>query len=105
MLLWSLLPDLYLFDKIPSQMFVLQVFIFFVILFYKTIRNNFVRCYKVEPFVTTASLESTFLPVVFFIGLQFIPDYAFSLCTTLMSFFLIWTLRVECKFMESLKND
>lgn len=81
--IWFLIPDLYLFQKLPDKLMMIQVCFFFVVLLYKTLNNNFIRCFKIEPFVITATIESISLPILFLFGIKYCYSY-FMLPSILM---------------------
>ncbi|MEF1200561.1 hypothetical protein QTO12_08390 [Vibrio owensii] len=72
---WFIFPYLFIFDKMPSNIIMIQCCVYFFILLFKTLKNNYVRCYKVEPFVKTALFESVISPLLFYIGVLYFGDY------------------------------
>lgn len=64
--LYKLWPGFFLFKKIVDMDFLLSIFLFFVLLLVLTSMNNFVRCYKVEPFVKVSIFHGVFVPLSFY---------------------------------------
>ncbi|MCD9539151.1 hypothetical protein [Photobacterium carnosum] len=74
---WNIFPDFYIFNKLPNKLIVSQIFLFHFILLYMIIINNFIRCYKIEPFIKQSISMSVFLPVIYYISLKIDVNYAF----------------------------
>lgn len=91
---WYIKPDFYMFKKLPNKEFSIQVFLYYSILLVKTLDNNFIRCFKVEPFVKTALLESILIPIVYFISSIYIKDLSFLICSFIIGIFLFYTLHL-----------
>jgi len=59
-------PSFYLFDKTVDINSMISIFIFFIILLLLTSNNNYIRCFKVEPFVYVSLFHSTMVPLTFY---------------------------------------
>ena len=97
---WYLIPGFYIYNKIPSIAFMIQLFLYFIILLYKTLLNNFIRCFNVEPFVKTALIESLLLPFLFIIGIKIIPSYPLILCISMLIVMLFVTNNIGNKVIK-----
>lgn len=103
-LVWYLFPSFYIFNKIPSKLIVFEIFVFFIIQLYKTLRTNFIRNFKVEPFVKPSIFEALSLPIVFYIGIKFNVEIAFVMSILVIVIGFIWALWIEKKFIGSNVN-
>lgn len=81
---WFLFSDFYLFDMIPDKGIVIQIFIYFLILLLQTNSNNFVRCYKIEPFVKQYIILALCVIPIFYISGLYIYEYSFIPCSLLL---------------------
>lgn len=81
---WHWFPDFYVFNKIPSKSIVIQLFMYYVILLIQTNCNNFVRCYKIEPFVPQYVVLAIGVIPAFYISGIYISDYPFLACSLLL---------------------
>lgn len=97
---WTIYPNLYLFHKVPDKIIVIQVFIFFTLQLYKMIRTNFVRNFKVEPFVKPSIFEAIFMPLTFYFSLLYIPNYSFIMCSIVIFIGMLWSFRIENSFLK-----
>ncbi|WP_199482311.1 hypothetical protein [Vibrio owensii] len=87
--LWELIPSFYLFDKVPSKEIVLQIFWFYAVLLVMTLKNNFIRCFKIEPFVKQSVLMSSSLPVIYYLSSKFVNEFSFSICSLMIVVMLV----------------
>lgn len=101
LIFWFMFPSFYIFDKLPEKIVVIQIFIFFIIQLYKMLRANFVRCFKIEPFVNPSIFESIMLPITFYVSSKFFVDYIFILpiLTIICSGF--WFYKIEKQVLGS----
>ncbi len=102
-LIWEIMPNLYVFDKVVDKFTVLQMFVFFLLVTYKTIRNDFIRCYKVEPFVKCSIVESILLPLVYYFSCLYFREFSFLICSFLIFCILLWSVKIEKKYLLSNK--
>ncbi len=78
-----------------------QIFMFFIITFLLTIQSNFIRCFKIEPFVTVSTIRSLTIPISFYFLLGSNPTYAFTVLSCIMFFFYIWVLKISSKELSN----
>ncbi len=67
MLLQLIWPDFYLFDKVIPNADLIALFVFYFLILYMTGVNNFVRSYKIEPFLLLSVYNAIAIPVAFYI--------------------------------------
>lgn len=101
---WLLFPEFYFFERLPGLLISVQICGYFFVVFYKTIKNNYVRCFKIEPFIKPAVIESLGIPIIFYLTLSYNPNIAFFCCAIFMIFQLLWTLRIEREFFVTIEN-
>lgn len=103
---WAIFPDLNVFNKLPTKYVTLEVFVFFIIVIFRTIYSNFIRCYGVEPFVNVTIFESILTAISFFCSLVFIPKNPLILCIAIVVISTIWTISIGNKVEnEYFKKD
>ncbi|MGD8172072.1 hypothetical protein ACQEXU_10450 [Vibrio sp. TRT 21S02] len=64
----TIFPDFYIFEKVISNSEMLYLFIFYCLTLGMTSMNNYVRSYKIEPFLTLSLYNSIFVPGGFYIA-------------------------------------
>lgn len=94
-----LFPNFYIFKKIVDLPTLLQIFLFFLVLLILTLSNNFVRCFKIEPFVKISIAHSLMLPSVFYISSLYKSNYVFLYCTLVIFFSIIASYFVSQKYL------
>ncbi len=67
MLLQLMWPDFYLFNKIVPDADLITLFVFYFLILYMTGVNNFVRSYKIEPFLLLSVYNAIAIPVGFYL--------------------------------------
>ncbi|KDX89679.1 hypothetical protein [Escherichia coli] len=76
---WHFLPEFYLFEKLLSKSDVLIIIFYFLCVYIMVCTNNFVRCFKVEPFVKVSLFNSIFVPLSFYYSIKTKSDDLFFL--------------------------
>lgn len=61
-------PDFFLMQKTVHAQYALSIFIFFIFVLYLVTHNNFIRCFKVEPFVFVSIFQGVMVPLFFYIS-------------------------------------
>ncbi|MDM2796628.1 MULTISPECIES: hypothetical protein [Citrobacter] len=88
-------PDFYIFNKLMPSAFMLSSFVFFLFLLILTTGNNFVRCYKVEPFVFVSIWHSLAIPVVFLITSMYAPYLGLYPCVLILVVSILWSRKLQ----------
>ncbi|MGR5456001.1 hypothetical protein ACPV5N_19020 [Vibrio alfacsensis] len=96
---WQTFPEIYIFDKLPSKEITIQVFVFFLVLIFLTLRNNFVRCFKIEPFVKQSIVMNSLLPIVYYLSATY-TSYSFLLCALFLICVLIYANRIHKEYFK-----
>lgn len=91
-------PSFYLFKKTMPIEYVLSVFLFFLILLLLTLNNNYIRCYKIEPFVKVSIWHSLAVPIVYFYTAKI--GFALYPCTIILMVSLYWSKKVSDKIID-----
>ncbi|WP_241573051.1 hypothetical protein [Vibrio parahaemolyticus] len=97
--IWQAFPEIYIFDKLPSKEITIQVFVFFLVLIFLTLRNNFVRCFKIEPFVKQSIVMNSLLPIVYYLSATY-TSYSFLLCALFLICVLIYANRIHKEYFK-----
>lgn len=66
-----------LFSKVADISLVIQIFVFFLLMLVQTTHNNYVRSYKIEPFVIQSLVLSFGNLIAYHFSLEFIPQWSF----------------------------
>lgn len=82
-----------------------QLLIFFTITFLLTVQSNFIRCFKIEPFVTVSIIRSIIIPIFFYYLLENTPIYIFSTLSFIMIIFYLWVSRISGKVLSKELNS
>ncbi len=101
---WMLQPNFYIFEKLPDKFIVVQVFFFYTLQLFKQLKTNYVRCYKVEPFLKVSIFEATLVPITFLIASMYSYDYMFAIASIPIAIGAIWSIRLSKEFIR-VKND
>nr|WP_319555522.1 hypothetical protein [uncultured Vibrio sp.] len=96
---WQVFPEIYIFDKLPSKEITVQVFLFFLVLIFLTMRNNYVRCFKIEPFVKQSIVMNSLLPIVYYISAIY-TNFSFLLCALFLICVLIYANRIHKEYFK-----
>lgn len=97
--IWSFFPNFYLFERIPDKYLVVQIFLFHLILLIYMLKNNFVRCFKIEPFVKQSIFMSLSLPILFYFCIKLDLKITFLLCGLLILVILIFNDKIYKKYI------
>ncbi|NOH79907.1 hypothetical protein F0231_09135 [Vibrio sp. RE86] len=93
-------PDLYLLDKVADISTTVQIIVFYYLVFTMMLKNNYVRCFKIEPFVINSMLMSIVTPVIFYIfSISDFEEYAFAFCTIYILYIYYRNSVIHRKFM------
>lgn len=84
-------PNFSVFTKTIDLAMSWQMFLFFFMLLLLTTNNNFVRCFKIEPFVYVSVFHGVMTPVLFYITLMFDFNYSFLISSLVISCSLVWS--------------
>ncbi|MGF1684983.1 lipopolysaccharide biosynthesis protein [Photobacterium minamisatsumaniensis] len=93
------IPNLFVFEKIVSISYLVQIFAFFTVLLYLTTNNNFIRCFKVEPFTKVSAYHSITVPLAFYISSLIYPQVSFILCTLALMISVVWASKISKRYL------
>jgi|SaaInlLV_10m_DNA_1039704.scaffolds.fasta_scaffold06078_2 hypothetical protein len=99
------LPEFYLFEKLIDATNICQLILFFITVYFITCSNNFVRCFKIEPFVYLSTFNAITVPGAFFYSLFtnqnniFLLSTYFSFVALLVSSYILFS---RLKFYEKI---
>ena len=102
--IWRL-PEFYLFEKLMDVTNIRQLMLFFITVYFITCCNNFVRCFKIEPFVYLSTFNAITVPGAFFYSLYtdqnnlFLLSTYFSFVALLISSYILFS---RLKFYEKI---
>ncbi|HFP5652308.1 TPA: O81 family O-antigen flippase [Escherichia coli] len=96
-------PDFFLFKKVLPLEQMIYVSIFFALTFIISGTETFIRCFKVEKFVITQTINSILTPFLFVLGLNFHYQY---FCLPIISVLIvsILTLYISRRFYTGYSN-
>ncbi|WP_367990324.1 lipopolysaccharide biosynthesis protein [Vibrio sp. NTOU-M3] len=77
-------PSFYLFEKTLSNVDLISIFMFYVLVLIMTSLNNFVRSFKIEPFICLSIFNAIFVPVSFYIASEISVPSIFTLSILVM---------------------
>ena len=86
---WLMFPDFYIFNKLLPMQLVITLLFFFVITLIFTATSNFVRAYKVEPFVLISIYNAFCIPFFFWLSYIYQLENIFllSVCALIVPIF------------------
>ncbi|KFE30290.1 putative membrane protein [Vibrio mimicus] len=61
----------FLVQKVVGLEYSISIFIFFILNLFLIVQNDFIRCFKVEPFVLVSIFKGIFVPLLFYLGNKF----------------------------------
>lgn len=99
-----LFPNFYVFEKITNVSISIQIFLFFILLLILTANNNFIRCFKVEPFALVSTYHSLLCPLLFFLSCLYIPNYPFIACAFVILGSICWSNYISKKYISICKE-
>ncbi|WP_421309864.1 hypothetical protein [Aeromonas veronii] len=67
-ILTQLWPSFFLVQKTVNLEYTISIFLFFILNLILIVQNDFVRCFKVEPFVLVSIFKGILVPLSFYIG-------------------------------------
>lgn len=67
----SIMPDIFIFQKTVSFGYSASIFLFFIAVLYLVTQNNFIRCFKIEPFVWVSVCQGVAVPSFFYVSNAF----------------------------------
>ncbi|WP_272659293.1 MULTISPECIES: hypothetical protein [unclassified Providencia] len=102
MALNTIIPGFYIFHKTSPTEITSQIFLFFITLLLLTTNNNFIRCFKVEPFVYVSTYHSILCPVVFYFSCLYLSTYLFIPCTIIILGSIFWSKKISSRFLTSI---
>ncbi|WP_430247861.1 hypothetical protein ACIH2S_19030 [Providencia sp. PAZ2] len=100
-----IMPDFYIFNKISNIYISLQIFLFFIFLLILTTNNNFIRCFKVEPFAVVSAYHSLICPLAFFFSCLFLPNAYFILPSVIILGSIYWSKKISYGYILQCRND
>ncbi|WP_272668611.1 MULTISPECIES: hypothetical protein [unclassified Providencia] len=92
-------PSFYIFEKVTNINISVQIFIFFILLLWLTVNNNFIRCFKTEPFALVSMYHSLLCPIAFYLSCIYFPNYLFVLCSIIILGSILWSRRIARDFI------
>lgn len=95
-----LFPDFFVVEKMVGVNLFVQIAIYFTILLFITSQNNFVRCYKVEPFLKLSLFNAIAVPASFYFVALTDHDYAFIGCIVMLCINLVFSNKVFNNFVS-----
>lgn len=90
-ILWNIFRGFFVFNKVVNVEYCISIFLFFLFTLYLTTWNNYIRCFKVEPFVFISLFQGVMVPLLFYVSNAFhfefylYPCIFVVLCSTLFS--------------------
>ncbi|VEB76571.1 Uncharacterised protein [Providencia rustigianii] len=101
----NIIPSFYIFDKISKTSITIQIFLFFIFLLVLTTNNNFIRCFKVEPFAIVSTYHSLMCPLAFYFSCLFIPNAYFVLPSVIILGSIYWSKKISSKYILQCENN
>jgi O-antigen/teichoic acid export membrane protein len=95
-----LFPSFYVFEKVTDELITLQIFFFFIILLLLTSYNNFIRCFKVEPFLKVSIYHSLLCPFVFYLSCLYLYQYSFIFCSLIILGSLVISKKITHNYIN-----
>lgn len=95
-------PDFTVFKKTIDLNVTFQMFLFFSLLMVLTTRNNFVRCFKIEPFMLVSIFHGLFVPISFYFLLKVGSSQAFLAPCLVLMVSLIWSYTISRPYFRGL---
>ncbi|MEZ9947931.1 hypothetical protein AB4376_04110 [Vibrio breoganii] len=81
--------------KLPDKHSIISVLIYFSLLLVLTLRNNFIRCFKVEPFVKISVFNAIFVPFSFWFTLKNSIGNPMLLSSLIIIISIMWSIKIE----------
>lgn len=87
-------------NRLVDALTMTQIGIYFFVLTMLTGLNDFVRCYKVEPFMFASILRAILIVSVFYIGCKYNYEYTFFIMSLVLASFYLWSEKVLKKIKK-----
>ncbi|WP_243975787.1 hypothetical protein [Vibrio natriegens] len=96
----KIFSEISLIKKLPDSLMIISVFSYFFTLLFLTLNNNFIRCFKAEPFVLVSIFNSILVPLSFYtsLSLDFINIMIMPITVLMVS--ILWSKRIARDFYE-----
>ena len=89
-LLYFFKGNISVFNKVADIPLVIQIFLFFILMLIQTTHNNYIRSYKIEPFVIQSIILSFGNIISYHFALKFMPQWSFIPSCLLFGLVLIY---------------
>lgn len=100
-LLSQLWPGFFLVQKTVDLEYNISIFLFFIAVLCLVTQNNFIRCFKVEPFVWVSFFQGIMVPLTFFLSNSLgVNGYLYP-CTIIMVISIIASRIISQKFLAN----
>ncbi|MFM5179515.1 hypothetical protein ACEUAY_07910 [Aeromonas veronii] len=100
-ILKGILPDFFLFQKTVSIDYCISIFLFFISVLFLVTQNNFIRCFKVEPFVLVSICQGGAVPLAFYTTNTLGFNWYFYPCIVIMCLSIISSYIISRKFLTN----
>lgn len=102
-ILTQLWPSFFLVQKVVDLEYSISIFIFFILNLLLMVQNDFVRCFKVEPFVWVSIFKGIFVPLLFYLGNK--HDFKMYLYPSvlIMIISILWSIFISRCIIENEK--
>lgn len=99
LLIWNVMPEFYLFDKVIGIDGFIWLILFFIVVYLNSGLDNYTRCYKLERFVFVQGVNSILTPLAFYFSIQLELPY-FYLPSIVLVFILAWTVFIFLEVVQ-----
>lgn len=100
-ILRNIMPNFFLFQKIVSLDYCVSIFLFFISVLYLVTQNNFIRCFKVEPFVWVSVCQGVAVPLFFYAANSFGFNGYLYPCIVAICISIIASQAISRKFLAN----
>ena len=90
--------DLALLNKLPSFWVVISVFLFYCLVYVYVTQNNYIRCFKSEPFVWLSILNAMVIPLVFYLSVGEVDYFMFLVGLAFLPS-VYWSRKVSARYV------
>lgn len=95
----NILSDFFLFQKIVDMEYTISIFLFFTATLLLTTQNNFIRCFKVEPFVYVSVIQGGAIPLAFYLSNSGSHSFYFYPCVLIMVGSIVASRIISTRFL------
>ncbi|WP_421241572.1 hypothetical protein [Aeromonas enteropelogenes] len=100
-LLSQLWPDFFLVQRTVDLNYSVSIFLFFIAVLFLVTQNNFIRCFKIEPFVWVSFFQGIMVPLTFFLSNALgVSGYLYP-CIIIMIISILASRNIEKNFLAN----